>query len=257
MRYSRLLYMQYLLCITFMVLAFSGDGMASDGADTAFRNANALYESGKYEEALSIYKDAADGVESGNLYYNIGNCYFKLKSLAEAVLYYERAKRLIPGDKDLESNLAYAKSLVENVGQESNVPWYLAVIENFSARSSAGRLTLFAELLYIAFTLLALTWILSPAARRFIFYPAAICAIIFLFSSSSLARKIYVYERLRPSVVLDESQVRYGPSEGSTEYFRLFEGNEVYILKSRPGWYFIRRPDGRKGWIKSGSLEII
>ena len=75
-----------------------------------FYKANALYEEGKYDEAIEVYTGLIDqGLESGNLYYNIGNCYFKKGELGKAIVNYERANKLIPDDSDLKSNHDFAR----------------------------------------------------------------------------------------------------------------------------------------------------
>ena len=84
---------------------------APAGAQSAFFDeGNRLYQAGDFEGALDRYRRILDEeLESGELYYNIGNAHFRLGALAPAILNYERARRLMPGDDDLLANLALAR----------------------------------------------------------------------------------------------------------------------------------------------------
>ena len=94
-----------------------------------FYQANNLYEEGRYEEAAVAYRQLLEqGYESGNLYFNLGNTYFKMGRTGWAVLYYEKAKRLIPRDADLRANLGYALEGVE----EGTPSWQREFYQNLS-----------------------------------------------------------------------------------------------------------------------------
>ena len=77
-----------------------------------FDEGNALYNEGKYAEAIDKYKIILDsGQHSAELYYNLGNAHYKLNNVAESVYYFEKALQLAPHDKDIQNNLAYAQNM--------------------------------------------------------------------------------------------------------------------------------------------------
>src|SRR5258706_2151249 len=81
----------------------------SQEARLEFNQANQLYRDAQYEKASQLYEQVSkNGYESPALYYNLGNCYFKLHNLRAAVLSYERARRLAPRDEDISYNLRLA-----------------------------------------------------------------------------------------------------------------------------------------------------
>ena len=89
---------------------------AADSRESLFLEGNKCYQSGQYEEALSAYQRILDaGFESGPLYYNMGNCCYKLSRIGPSILYYERAARSIPADEDLNANLAMANLFEANL----------------------------------------------------------------------------------------------------------------------------------------------
>ena len=68
--------------------------------------ANKAYTDGLYANSIELYKDVLkNGHESAELYYNIGNAYYKMNDYSSAILYYERGKRLDPGNEDINFNL--------------------------------------------------------------------------------------------------------------------------------------------------------
>ena len=79
---------------------------------TAFFRANTLYTQGQYAEAVEAYEAVLQsGLASGNVYFNLGNAYFKAGQVGRAILSYERARRFLPSDPDLAANLGFARSL--------------------------------------------------------------------------------------------------------------------------------------------------
>src|SRR3989338_6444849 len=92
---------------------------------TQFTLGNVAYKSGDYPKAIEAYEGILSRqIESGALYYNLGNCYVKTNHVGKAVLNYERAKRLIPRDSQLEFNLRYARGLMKEYAGESTVPFW-------------------------------------------------------------------------------------------------------------------------------------
>ena len=99
-------------------------------ARVEFYQANTYYSMEKYNKAIEAYEEALNsGFESGNLYYNLANSYFKNGRLGEAILNYEKAMRLIPRDSDLKLNYEYAKSFIKGGIMESKARWYRIIFD--------------------------------------------------------------------------------------------------------------------------------
>ncbi len=224
--------------------------------DYIFYKGNSHYEEGNYSGAIEEYlKLPALGKESGNLYYNIGNSYFKKGDLGKAVLYYEKAKKLIPRDSDLKSNHSFARSLIKHNITGEKVSW----LKNAFALFNAFTINEMAILLSIFFGLLFLFLILRlfvPAARKIsiMFIAASIIAFIMisisLFNRTSLINKESI-------VIAESSEARFEPLASATTHFTLHEGMKIYLLHSKAEWAKVKRTDGKIGWVRKQDIEKI
>jgi tetratricopeptide (TPR) repeat protein len=92
---------------------------ADEEAKQLFKEANQCYQEGKFNEALEHYKKLENlGYQSGALYYNMGNTYYKLGAVGYAILYYEKAAKLIGNDEDLIANFEHAPKRNKNKNQK-------------------------------------------------------------------------------------------------------------------------------------------
>ena len=93
------------ITVLLIALSMSVAGMAQNW----LVEGNAAYEEGNYDQAMSLYRQIEEsGMESAALYYNMGNTYYKMKSYPMAILYYEKALKLDPGNEDIRTNLEIA-----------------------------------------------------------------------------------------------------------------------------------------------------
>lgn len=118
--------MKKLILIAIVFFSLAGIAIAEDekpaDPNKLFYSANSSYEKREYSKAIEEYNKILDlGIDSGPLYYNMGNSYFKSGKLGMAILYYAKARRLMPYDSDLKANLNYARSLVETSAAETPV----------------------------------------------------------------------------------------------------------------------------------------
>jgi tetratricopeptide (TPR) repeat protein len=221
---------------------------------------NSLYERRDYDKAIEEYqKILAEGIESGPLYYNTGNAYFKTGKIGYAMLYYKKALRLMPADSDLKSNLSYVQSLTEDSGlQPQAVNKFLWLVSIPFKEFTLNGVTRILIILYLIIMVLIMGGIVSqPFKRRatFIFYPMLI---LFLLTLAGFSARYYNEEVLtRGIAVAKEAECKYEPIDKSTTYFTLKEGQEVLVLKTRNGWRRIKRVDGKLAWVKSDAVEEI
>jgi tetratricopeptide (TPR) repeat protein len=225
-----------------------------------FYSANSLYEKREYEKALAEYKKILDmGIDSGDLYYNMGNCYFKSGNLGRAILFYEKARRVMPQDADLKSNLDYAKSLVGT--STADIPRRNPVVTVIKAPFkdfSLNAIAVWALIIYLLFIALQIAFIINPVLAKKTRLLYAVILLFLAVNIGALAIRYYDEEILKRGVVVQKDvDCKYEPIDKSNSFYKLQEGDRVLIIKTREGWRQVRRIDGKIGWVRQESVEEI
>jgi tetratricopeptide (TPR) repeat protein len=249
-----------LLWISSAVPAF---GRMADptGASMAFLNANRLYADGDYGGAAEAYRSIVEsGVRDPAVYYNLANTYHKLGRTAEAILYYERAKRLAPRDRDIQLNLEIAgMAAVDEIEPlPRNLLFRLAdrPRESLSLNEKAALAVAGYVLLFLGLHLLLFD---SGRRRRRVWTVAAwtgTAAIIFF---GSLTVFQVVGERTHPrAVAMEEAvKVRAEPDREGEEIFTIHAGTGAVVEEGRGEWIEIRLDDGKYGWVPRRTVAYI
>lgn len=234
----------------------SGSSTPDGRAISQFVSAGLAYRDGRYEEAVRKYEEIRQkGRESGALYYNLGNSYFKEGDLGRAVLNYERARRLIPRDSDLNFNYRYALSQSgQNISENAMNFWegFIDSYIQFYTRAEMFMIIIFLSLLTGIAHLLSLYLKWSARLQKGIISVLATIGILY---GSGLIIKIQAEGNL--AVVVEKTEGRFEPREDATVHFSLNEGAKIKILKIEGGWSKIKRPDGKIAWIPQKVLESI
>ena len=224
-------------------------------ADSAYINndfANAVY---LYEQIL------ANQGESADIYYNLGNSYYKMDNIAKAIVNYEKALVLNPGNGDIRFNLELAQSkTVDKVTPMSEVfliTWFKSLTNTMSEKGWAkmGIVTFILMLLCLALYFFGKKIILKKIG-----FIAAICLLlvcilsnVFASSQKSKAQSHSTAIIMAPSVT-----VKSTPNEGGTDLFILHEGRKVNIKdNTMRDWKEIQLEDGNAGWVPASVIEII
>ena len=223
-----------------------------------FRQTNSLYGQGKYAEAVEGYKAIIQsGWESGPLYYNLANTYFKLNNLGRAILNYRRAWNLSPGDPEITKNLEYAREgLRDDIAALPLSVWARskrAVILQFPLGIWIG---ISAVLYFLTIAWLIAALLIRPLRKKspLILKWLGGCLVI----SILISVLAYSFYRTPGAIILQPTvSVRYGPAETDAAAFKLHEGTEVKKVREKDGWLQISLPDGKSGWLRADSLGII
>ncbi len=224
-----------------------------DTPNTIFFHANALYGDEHYAEAAAEYEHLlATGLESGPLYFNLGNAYFKAGDIGHAVLAYERARRLMPGDPDLQANLRFAREGVP----PDEPPLVARLFFPLASRLASDTLLRLASALYVAVMLLAIGRRLAPPFERVAGCATIAVAALLLVVGSSAAYRVLSVDLPAYAVVVDPqgATVRFEPSPGGTAHFAVKTGAVLRVLSSRDQWAQVERPDGTRGWIAAETI---
>ena len=245
----------------FMFLILSVSTAYAQTETEYFLSGNRHYEIGEYEDAVRNYRSLLDaGYESPELWYNLGNAYYKLGRIGYSVLSYERAKKLEPADESILYNLSAANLLVKD--KITPPPENFLIKGLRDIRDSVKTDSLISTLitLYIASTVIYSLTLFMPKGRliRMSYYTLFLFGLIFISVSIMTAIKIeHELNNVRAVVMVREMSVSSAPEEIGEELFILHEGTRVEIIGGSQEWAQIRLLDGKAGWVPTEMIEVI
>ena len=249
------------ILLTLMLVFTAGLVFAQEERSEKFKKGVEYYTASNYQAALDEWLDIYNtGYRSAELHYNIGNAYFKLNNVPGAILFFERARLLKPGDGNINYNLQIARTLVvdkfEEIPQLFFVKWYdfLALMLQTNTWAVISIVT------FVLFLILLSVYIYSTGYRTKVlgFWTAMLFLLI---SVSSLAFTVrnrnLVYDSSEAVIFAPSVNGKSSPDNSGTDLFVLHEGSKVTIEDNVGEWFEIKLSDGNKGWVPSNSLTII
>lgn len=264
----------FFILLSVSVTCFGQDSLGIDSIQagtTTFSNAqmkdatkaegDSAYIKEDYASAIQIYETLLKKGEAAEVYYNLGNSYYKIGEIAKAVLNYERALLLNPGNGDIRANLevARAKTIdkVDPVPEIFFVSWTKSLINSMSVDAWAtwGIVSFILLIVALYFFIFSKQIALKKAGfvSGIIFLIITICANIF-----ASQQKDELINRSEAIVMNPSVTVRSTPSESGTSLFILHEGRKVSVKdNSMKEWKEIRLEDGKVGWVPASSIEVI
>ena len=220
-----------------------------------FQQANEKYRAADFKAALEAYQKVLQaGQTTAAVYYNMGNAALKAGEKGHALVYYERARKAAPRDKDLQWNIGVLRdSLKDKVEDRSH--FTVVALKSFLDRWTVRELAFsFTSLLALAalFTLAGFFFVHLPVRA---FWPPLL--IVLVLSGALFGLK--AWDRRDACVVVLDKEVSayYGPSEGETKAFVLHEGAEGRVTDESGDWIYITLQNKNAGWVRKNSCEII
>ena len=235
--------------------------ISSSLEDATKAEGDSAYMKTDYASAIQIYEALLNRGEAADIYYNLGNSYYKAGDIAKAILNYERALLLQPGNGDIRANLEIARSKtvdkVEPVPEIFFVSWTKSLINSMSVDS-------WAVCGVVCFILLIVSLYLFIFSKQIVLKKAGFISGIVFLAVTILAnvfanqQKDELTNRNSAIVINPSVTVRSTPSESGTSLFILHEGHKVGVKDgSMKDWKEIRLEDGKVGWVPASAIEII
>lgn len=223
--------------------------------------ADSAYMKGNYNSAIDIYEALLTQGEAAEVYYNLGNSYFKADNIAKAILNYERALLFEPGNSDVRANLeiAYSKTIdkLDSAPELFLISWINNLINCMSERAWA----IFAIAFFILFIAAFYFFIFSKhvLVKKIGFFSALICFLLVVLANVFAARQKDKLTNRNMAIIMNPSVIVYStPSDGGTNLFVLHEGSKVSVKDdSMKGWKEIQLEDGKVGWVPAEAIEVI
>ena len=224
-------------------------------------NADTEYQKGNYQQAIRDYEEILKNGESAEIYFNLGNAYYRTDNITKAVLNYERARLLSPGDDDINFNLQFARSkTIDKITPESEmffITWYKSLV-NFTSVDNWAKTGI---LCIVMALLLVLLYLFGPQLmlRKIGFFGGLAFFVIFLLSNLFAFQQKQALDNRTGAIIMAPSvNIKKTPAKNSADQFVLHEGTRVDIIdKGMTDWRCIRVGDGREGWIETKAIEEI
>ena len=223
--------------------------------------ADSAYTRGHYQRAIKEYQALLKNGVSADLYYNLGNAYYRSEEITQAIIAYERALQLAPGDKDIRFNLQMARSkTIDKITPETEmffVTWYHAVV-NIMGVDGWAQMALVALAIAIILALLYLFSDLIWLRKLGFFGALLLLAVFFLSNLFAWQQRETLAHRRSAVIIVPAVTIKSTPAKNGTDLFILHEGTKVIITDNAMNdWKEIRIADGKEGWIETEKLEII
>ena len=251
------------LCVLFYKIIFVliTNLSFSQNSENYFKAGNDFYNNGQFENALDSYlKVLNENYHSAELYFNIGNTYYKLDSIAHSIFYFEKAKKMSPMDRDILNNLGYAENmkidLIEKL-PKSQIENFQIYLFNIFSSNQLGYIILL--LLWFFCILFSLYYFIRNSRLKKILF--LISSLFFLLITTTFIIGIQksIYDSSLTEAIVFEKQISVNdePNDRSEVLFNLHEGTKVNILEKLENWLKIKLENGAEGWIKSKGIKQI
>lgn len=249
----------------FLLSASPQAALCADSLESIFKSADNDFWNGEYEKAREKYERLENlGMADASLSYNLGTVYARLGKLGEAVLHYERALRLEPGQDDARYNLSVIREFIarraSEAGRDADLvpsagPWR-ATLDRFS---SSGAALIFLVFHLALFAVLGIRRFISAEMPRLSL--GVLSGVIFVLTLSTFAVAVGKWHQdthEKEAVIIREGAVDILEGPGSeVKRFSLEEGSRVKLLETRGQWIHLQDLEGRDGWLSADTLGRI
>jgi tetratricopeptide (TPR) repeat protein len=254
---SNLLYIKRSL----LLLCLQGIVCSAFAQEESLMKAEEAYIQENYTKAIEQYKDILKTYgEAAGVYYNLGNAYYKANKIAPAIVYYERALLIDPGDADTRFNLEMARQKtvdkIEPIGNFFLVKWFDS-LQDIGSSDSWAKLGIICFLLFIGCLLLFFfsRW---THVRKIGFYMGLLFFISVIVANIFARNQKHEWVNRTYAIVFSPTvTVKSSPNQSGTDLFILHEGTKVSIKSTLGEWTEIELEDGNVGWMPGKDIELI
>ncbi len=253
--------------VILFVMIFSNNLHSQDNKDFSvfddkFSEANNLYNNSKYQKSIEIYFQILDsGVHSTELYYNLGNSFYKLNDISNSILFYEKSLKLDPTDKDVINNLKMVNNTIIDDITKIPEPFINNQLNKLSNNFSYSTWGLISIILSFSFLIIFILYFFSkkPIVKRTSFVFLFILSLL-IGSSSKISLDTYEKNYLEKYAIIFSSkiEIKAEPNLRSENLLTLHAGTKVKIINTfNDEWVKIKLVNGQEGWISKNEIKII
>lgn len=251
--------MKKIIFITLLILL----NMLITQANTeqTLNEANMAYAAENYEQAKELYlKIINQDYIAADLYYNLGNTYYKLNQIPNAILYYEKAAKLAPNDPDIAYNLKIASmktiDKIEAIPPLFFVKYWQSLVSKYN--SSTWAIIVICLFAITLFSILGIFYLKTKHFKRILLYTSLLFA-LFTITTVIISTQQYNKEKTHNTAIVftPSINIKSSPNINGNDLFVLHEGTKLFIEKELNNWCQIRLANGNKGWIQKKNIVLI
>jgi len=230
-----------------------------DAGNSAFAKANSFYTNGNYQEAIDSYEDILQsGQQSAEVYFNLGNAYYKLNQVGPAIYHFEKALQLDPSDKELKNNLKFAEQMrVDAVQPLAENPLKKFLKEAASSLSLDNWAYLSIMLALIAVLLFLLYHYATTTGKKRLFFSLSMLFFLLMLIAISAATYSSNFKANHKQAIVysEETVTRSEPKQSADPSIVIHEGTKVVILEEYQEWAHVELANGSQAWMPVRDLK--
>lgn len=249
--------MKHIFYITLCLFFFSEKSFGND----LLQKAETAYDAKKYKEAIANYEQLInDGFKSYQLYFNLGNAFYRNNELGKAIYYYELARKAEPNDEDVKINLGIASAkTIDKIDAKEN--FFISAVKTSLLSSFSTKAWAWFSILSLVIAC-ALFFVFVNSSRllvkRVSFLLAAVLTITFVITYSLGYSALKSKSENKFAIILSkEVRVMNEPTPTAGNKFSLHEGTKVRVIENNGDWVLIKLDNGNEGWLKTADVGII
>lgn len=247
-----------LFVLTFLVMTHHS---TANDAESDYLKAGDYYQKLDFANAIQLYEELIKaGHVSSEVYYNLGNCYFKTGQVAYALVNYERAKKLAPNDEDIAFNIKIsALKVVDKIDAVPEI-FYKRWLKSIASEFTSDAWTkLFIGSVWMLFIFLSMYLVAASTSFKKFALALVMALLIVTAGIFAFARKSYALNFVDQQAIISPANVyvKSSPDEKGTDQFIIHEGTKVEVLDEFEDWKKIKIANGSVGWLKRTEIEII
>lgn len=252
----------YNFCTGLLLMTLSFCASAKEiNAKALLKKGNDAYAKNQFEEAGEAYRKVLNaGYESAAAYFNMGNVYYKISEYPSAILFYEKALKMSPGDADIQMNLQLANlkitDRIETVPEFFLTKWWKGFIYFFSIET----LSIFTIIAFLGGFLLMIVYLflVTSGPKKVAFYTGFIALSVgMMLLLITVVQSSYLNSYKQGIVFAGSVDVKSGPDSKQKTLFVIHDGTKVTIKDSDADWVNVTLSNGNGGWIKYSDIKLI
>jgi len=232
-------------------------GLGAQSFQDNFNKASQLYEDGNFKESLEIYLGIEKYIKNWKLFYNIGNCYFKLNQNVEAKTYYLRSKKIKPFNSSINKNIEIVNRKFKDKIQKPKLDFFNKFLLRFESILSLNLISTILLILILTLNVFIFMLLIDGKNKVVVYFISFLLIFTILVSFYHIYR-VSKHNFKESAVIIDNNvELRSGPGDNNTVLFRVNQGLEVKIIEKSKNWLQVSASSQIAGWMKEKELEKI